>query len=386
MSIRDARQKSHTTPPGSFAKEPLTPPPSEQKSGTIGKQIIQEIEDQYSRRGYSTNPWQRYKLPPAEYKYVEQQLQIEDKVRYCYIIHKDRLEHNFLTISRFDYFPSASLFVLRMPSSVHEYFKNSVADDIVQQLRSIAQEKGPASEFARRIKHGGSSSITFSDPEYGKHDPDDQFSYDQALFSNVILEVSYTQKRKAVARLADEYILGSDGNVSVVIGIDIDYKDKSATLSMWRPQLHVNIAGEEELVAHQTLSNQVCSLSFCLAFAYLSKEFRTVNGDVSSQPGLRLQLDDFVPSVILPKDTKLDKDIFISSADLCAYLREAEHKESSAKQMVGIAKPLNPALKKRPMSSSPIEELNTDDESQFQQKEERAAQGIYQIKQSKSRP
>ena len=54
-------------------------------------------------------------------------------------------------------------------------------------------------------------------------------------------------------------------------GIDIDYKDKSATLSMWRSRLHVNSAGEEELVAHQTLSNQVYSRSFCLVFASLSR-------------------------------------------------------------------------------------------------------------------
>jgi hypothetical protein len=262
MSIRRARQRSDTTSPSSFAKEPLTPPPSEQKSGTTGEQIIQEIEDRKSGRGYSTNHWQRYKVSPAEYKYVEQRLQIEDKVRYCYIIPTDGAEHNFLTISRFDYFPSASLFVLRMPSVLHEEFKSSIVDDIVQQLRSIAKERGPASEFARRIKHGGSATITFSDSGYGRHEPDDLFRYYQAQFPNVILEVSYSQKRRDLARLADKYILGSDGNIRVMIGIDIDYKDKSARLSMWRSRLQVNNADEEELVAHRTLSNQVCSLSF----------------------------------------------------------------------------------------------------------------------------
>lgn len=308
----------------------------------MGEQIIQEIEDRKNGRGCSTGHWQRYKLSPAEYKYVEQRLQIEDKVR-------------------FDYFPSASLFVLRMPSVLHEEFKSSIVDDIVQQLRSIAKEKGPASEFARRIKHGGSATITFSDSEYGRHEPDDLFRYYQAQFPNVILEVSYSQKRRDLARLADKYILGSDGNIRVVIGIDIDYKDKSATLSMWRSRLQVNIADEEELVAHRTLSNQ---------------EFRTANGEVSSQTGLRLQLEDFVPSAILPKGTKLDKDIFISSADLCAYLREAEHVESTVKQGVGFAEPLKPGVKKRPLSSSSIEELNTDDESQFQQKRRASCQAL----------
>jgi hypothetical protein len=86
MSIWRARQKSDRTPLDSFVKEPLTPPPSEQKSGTTGEQILQEIEDRKSGRGFSTSHWQRYKLSPAEYKYVEQRLQTEDKVRYCYII------------------------------------------------------------------------------------------------------------------------------------------------------------------------------------------------------------------------------------------------------------------------------------------------------------
>ena len=38
------------------------------------------------------------------------------------------------------------------------------------------------------------------------------------------------------------------GNIRKVVGIDIDYKDKSATLSIWQPRLQANEASEEELV------------------------------------------------------------------------------------------------------------------------------------------
>ena len=148
--------------------------------------------------------------------------------------------------------------MLRMPSRVHEILLASIASNIVQQLYLIAEEKSPASEFAQRIKQSRSSTVTYSDPAYAINHPDDSFLYLNEEFPNVILEISYSQKRKDVARLADNYILGSDGNICVVVGIDIDYKDKSATLSMWRPQIQVNNAGEEELVAHQTVSNQVC--------------------------------------------------------------------------------------------------------------------------------
>ena len=141
---------------------------------------------------------------------------------------------------------------------LHEDFKSSIVDDIVQQLRSIAKGNGRASEFARRIKHGGSATISFSDSEYGRHEPDALFRHREAQFPGVIIEISYTQKRRDLARIAQDYILGSSGNIRKVVGIDVDYKDKSATLSIWQPQLQASEAGEEELVAHQTLSNQVC--------------------------------------------------------------------------------------------------------------------------------
>ena len=75
MSLQRARKKSDSTPPGSFTKQPLDPPPLEQTSGTPGGHIFPELEDHKSGRGYSTNHWQRYKLSPAEYKFVEQRLQ-----------------------------------------------------------------------------------------------------------------------------------------------------------------------------------------------------------------------------------------------------------------------------------------------------------------------
>ncbi len=170
--------------------------------------------------------------------------------------------------SSFDYFPSASLFVLRMPSVLHEEFKSSIVDDIVQQLRSVAEGTGRASEFARRIKHGGSATITFDDLGYGRHEPDALFRHREAQFPGVIIEISYTQKRRDLARVAQDYILGSGGNIRAVVGIDIDYKDKSATLSIWQPELQENGTGEEELITHQILSNQVCSQWFCLIHTY----------------------------------------------------------------------------------------------------------------------
>jgi hypothetical protein len=40
-----------------------------------------------------------------------------------------------------------------------------------------------------------------------------------------------------LVRLADEYICGSDGNIGVVLGLDIEYGvgSKRASISIWRP-------------------------------------------------------------------------------------------------------------------------------------------------------
>ena len=56
----------------------------------------------------------------------------------------------------------------------------------------------------------------------------------------------------------DNYILGSDGNICAVIGLDIEYRGKMATLSIWRPRFSINEDGEEELEDEQTVINQAC--------------------------------------------------------------------------------------------------------------------------------
>lgn len=172
-------------------------------------------------------------------------------------------------MSRFDYFPSTSTLVLRMPSTLHEEFKSRLVDDVLQQLRSITQENGVASEFAQRITHGGSAGVPFHDPADGRHEPDEQFRYPKVHFPTVILEISYPPKKKDLKRLAHDYILGSNGNIGVVLAIDVEYKGKAAaaTWSMWQPRLQVNSAGEEELTAHPTVADQVCSPSLALLHA-----------------------------------------------------------------------------------------------------------------------
>ena len=133
-----------------------------------------------------------------------------------------------------------------------------VRKELELQLETVARGHGPSAEFARCIECWSSSTITFEESEYDKHDPDTQFGHSQAQYPGVIIEVSYSQKRKRLERLAEEYILGSNGDVRVVIGLDIEYRgSKKGTVSMWRPQIVRNDAGEQELVCVQTVTDQV---------------------------------------------------------------------------------------------------------------------------------
>lgn len=43
----------------------------------------------------------------------------------------------------------------------------------------------------------------------------------------MIIEISYSRRPKDLARLADDYISGSDGNIAVVLGFDIEYGEEN---------------------------------------------------------------------------------------------------------------------------------------------------------------
>ena len=80
-----------------------------------------------------------------------------------------------------------------------------------------------------------------------------------AKYPGVVIEVLYAQKRKDLAIIAEDYILGSNGDIRAIIGIDVEYRgSKKATLSVWRPGVVQNEVREAELVAEQTLVDQVC--------------------------------------------------------------------------------------------------------------------------------
>jgi hypothetical protein len=176
-------------------------------------------------------------------------------------------------------------------------------------------------------------------------------------------------------RLADDYILESNGIIRVVIGLDVEYRGKTATLSVWRPRFSINEDGDEELEAEQTVVNQVCfTYGICSKHAHICQRFRRENGkpDPNSKADLNLRLEDFAPEVIVRGFTNLQGHISISSQNLCTYLDKAEALNSIRKHKNGVETPAPANLKKRKREKTPPEELESEDETKFQE-EERAS-------------
>ena len=114
--------------------------------------------------------------------------------------------------------------------------------------------------------------------EPSKSSPNIEIGLDYAEYSGVIFGVSYSQKRKAVAKLADKYISASHGSVQAVVGLDIKYGQQAsheATCTFWR--LHRNERRRELYVATDNENEHFCEH----------------DGTLSNNPGLQLRLSEF---------------------------------------------------------------------------------------------
>lgn len=148
---------------------------------------------------------------------------------------------------RHDFDPRRRIFVLRMPSPVHECFSSLLGRDIQNQLDWIAEENGNHKKsvvlFADKICNIASARILWSGGDdagfsttSSQRQPDAQFHHKDAKYPGVVIEVSYAQDGKRMNDIAEDYILGSNGDIKVVVGVDINNKGKEAALSLWRPK------------------------------------------------------------------------------------------------------------------------------------------------------
>ncbi|KEF50864.1 uncharacterized protein A1O9_13086, partial [Exophiala aquamarina CBS 119918] len=258
-----------------------------------------------------------------------------------------------------DYLPSLNILALRMPSPKHEAFLVQLRTRVLRDLASISSGSGPAAQFAKDIFSDGSTTIKPRDIRFGRHDPDDSFRHVQESYPGLVIEAAFSQKGKRLGVIAEDMILGSDGEVRVVVGFDIDYVGKRATFSVWEPVLQTGVDGPI-WTAQKTVADQVFEV------------IRDENGRPHPDPGagLRLQLEQFATEEFTRQFGNLDSTIVIPSQDLYTFLVVAEERAVVVEQK---AMPRKPGMKKRRRSHTPPEVLDRDRESAFDQEVERAA-------------
>ncbi|KAI9781052.1 MAG: hypothetical protein M1839_006327 [Geoglossum umbratile] len=269
---------------------------------------------------------------------------------------------------RYDFDPRAKVLTIRISTRVHERFLASVDKRILSELDGIANSL-PATLASAVQEIGWDRSSRFTTGtdkdrailEQVCNEPDSQYGHDKARFPSVIIEVSYSQKRKDLPHLADTYILKSGGSVSVVVGLDVGYKaGKEATLSVWRPKFWTDEAGELHLAVETTISNQL----------YRDK-------DGAGTPGqLDLKLKDFAPASLLnglPTDIQ-NRPITITHKYLTEHLTKAEELYDMVqgdKGCVGEHYGKKMIVHERP--SSPHEEFNSDDDAEIRERQRKRA-------------
>lgn len=124
---------------------------------------------------------------------------------------------------RDDYNPQNGIHVIRMPSFLHESLLQKILFDITLQLEKLRNSPiKPVAEFVAGATSVGSANLTI---DGGYFSLDVQFKRKEHHLPGLVIEIAFSQSKKRkgkdLARLAESYILGSNGNVKRIIGIEI---------------------------------------------------------------------------------------------------------------------------------------------------------------------
>jgi hypothetical protein len=251
-----------------------------------------------------------------------------------------------------------------MPTVLHDTFIRNVVDEIKARLNSLASHEPKLRPYIKKIKEVAGRlefPITTENGRqvFTKHEPDAMFTHDDARWPGVVIEVSYSQKRKDLRDLADDYILESDGGIALVVGLDIEYRgSRQATVSTWSLEQTLDEQGEEQYSVTPIIEDQVREISLGSSMscrhAKLIQIFRDENGIPNTTPGsgLRIDLKDFAWDDL---SREVQGFLEIDSATLCTMLEQAEERHEMWKRKEGSGPPPIPASKKRRREQTPIE-------------------------------
>lgn len=269
-----------------------------------------------------------------------------------------------------------------MPTKIHEVFLDHIEDAIRRWLKEIANESNKKGLFAANVRPTRSTTLFFPIDNTLSHtksqyEPDASFWHKDADWPGIIIEVAYSQNPKSLHRLVENYLLDSDTNIQVVVGLNIEYgraKSRKATFSVWRAR-SVHTSNGDELRAISDIEDEVflASILLCLWLLILFLQaFRDDDGNSTNHPGLRLRLSDCACRSLTEEMIQNGEDceINVSTRELCRYLAAAEEWAQNRPRRRDY---VPPGLKKRKRSETPSETIASDDEAKYTEQEERAA-------------
>ncbi|KAH8726976.1 hypothetical protein GQ44DRAFT_758501 [Phaeosphaeriaceae sp. PMI808] len=331
-----------TTPLGNIVNGPPTPLlTADAKCSQRVTAILRVFKDH--KNGYpALEPWTVYKLNSGEYEDLQRRLK-DDVELWGYV--GDKVRH--------DYDPIRSKLVIRMETTLHGTYASELVTEIKKRLRNLKKNQEETQPFIDNLVSLTGAIYFEEEGKKIRHVPDIRFHHEAAKWPGVVIEISYSQKRKSLPWLADNYILASDGGIRVVVGIDLEYrKSKEASISIWRLKTTLGHDGQLEGEVIQELDNEL---------------FRDAEGNpILSSSGLELPLDNFALQALsngLP-----DCSVIVGPETLCTLLAKAEMWDCKARIPQGVG----PAsIKRKQREETPEEQLTMLDEEKFIEEERR---------------
>lgn len=160
-------------------------------------------------------------------------------------------------LDRYDYFSQVERFVIRMNSVTHEICVWYLGGEIDSQLRQYRVGGNTKSQaFAKEVLPYGSPNLKFPPDDDGhvdRHSPDVSFWHSEATWPGVLIEVAFSQYSKGLDRLAWDYVNDSNGEIRAVVCLDLNYRDKGASLSVWRPVITTGADGIDDFDCVRTV-------------------------------------------------------------------------------------------------------------------------------------
>ncbi|KAG8410212.1 hypothetical protein J3458_018248 [Metarhizium acridum] len=339
---------SGTAPPDNRSQLPLTPPATAEKlpraSDASDFSALVRLLHSYRHRAKIVDlaPWIEINVNREQYGLL-----------------RETIERLF---QRFDFEPANKTLILRMPSPGHDFFSNLLAKELQHQLESIASRGGSIGTFAAAITSGGSSRILLLEGEPGsssvvRRQPDAQFQHPEAVYPGVVLEVSDAQDGKNVPKIAQDYILYSNGDIKAVVGVDI-HKDEDANLSLWCPKYTWSAEEEIKVLEAEAIISNV--------------PFRLNGSAINEVKCLELHLSDFATDALCSGQESVL--ICITFKRLFDLLVRAERMEQARESTVAGGVKSRRVTRKRRAPSSSEEEFQLEDEARYASLEEAAAE------------